>query len=361
MKSLFEMSQIGPLVLRNRLVRSATWEGMANADGTPGPRLVALVQELAEGGIALINTGYISVSADGMQMPGQMRMDNDACIAGARELVEAAHRSGALICAQLVHCGGQSDRRATGVQPMAPSPIEWPGYSEQPAQMQVADIQRIGNDFVQAARRCAEAGFDAIQLHAAHAYLFSQFLSPALNQRTDEYGSTPGNRARFLLETVGAIRDALGDDFPLLVKLNGEDHVEAGLDAEQSAQIAQMLELAGITAIEVSGGTPASGHETPVRKDVSAGYDESYNLDSAQRIARAVDIPLISVGGYRSYSEALRALRSVDFVALSRPLIRESALPRRWAAGELEPSSCVSCNGCFRPGIKEGGIRCVLD
>lgn len=361
--TLFQKSNIKSLVLKNKAVRSATWEGGANADGIPSDKQINLYKELAEGGTGLIITGYIVPCTDGRQTPGQMMLKDEAAVEVYRKLTDAVHASGAKIAGQLVHCGGQSSERMAGRKPLAPSAVEAPQYSSVPEELSIEEIIRIKSAFAETARLCKEAGFDAVQLHAAHGYLMNQFLSPALNKRTDQYGGTLENRARFMLEVLAEVRQAVGDDFPVMVKLNGSDNLEGGLSIEDAVQTAVLLEKAGIDAIEVSAGTPASGKDgAPVRTGVKAGAGEAYNLEYAERIRAAVSLPLMTVGGYRSYGECLRALEAgMDFVSLSRPLIKEPSIIKRWESGNTAPSDCISCNGCFKPGLKDGLIRCVIN
>ncbi|QAR34209.1 NADH:flavin oxidoreductase [Geovibrio thiophilus] len=361
--TLFQKTNIGTLALSNRAVRSATWEGGADADGIPSERQINLYKELAEGGTGLIITGYIVPCADGRQTPGQMMLKDQAALEVYRTLTGAVHTEGAKIAGQLVHCGGQSTERMAGRKPLAPSAVEAPQYSSVPEEMSTEEIERIKSAFAYTAGLCKEAGFDAVQLHAAHGYLINQFLSPALNKRTDEYGGNIENRARFLLEVLAEVKKTAGADFPVMVKLNGSDNLEGGLDIEDSVQVAAMLGKAGADAIEVSAGTPASGKEgAPVRTGIKCGINEGYNLGYAKRIRSAVSLPVITVGGYRSYEECRKAFEAgMDFVSFSRPLIKEPAIIKRWERGDTAPSGCISCNGCFKPGLKEGLIRCVIN
>ena len=203
----------------------------------------------------------------------------------------------------------------------------------------------------------------AVQLHGAHGYLINQFLSPLTNRRTDDWGGSLENRCRFLMEVYGEVRAAVGADFPVLIKLNARDNTPGGLELEDAVFAARQLSQAGIDAIEVSSGTPASGAKSPVRKKINKPEKEAYHREDAMRIKAAVQCPVALVGGIRSFEVALRAVTEdgLDYVALSRPLIREPGLPRRWESGDRRPSPCVSCNECFTPGLTEGGIYCVTE
>jgi 2,4-dienoyl-CoA reductase-like NADH-dependent reductase (Old Yellow Enzyme family) len=201
-----------------------------------------------------------------------------------------------------------------------------------------------------------------VQLQAAHGYLINQFLSSHTNQRTDAYGGELQGRSRFLLEVYARVRAAVGDDYPVLVKVNGSDHLAEGFCIGEAIKVAQNLDAAGIDAIEVSGGTPASGECIPPRRGIISPEQEAYNLPQAQVINRLTRCPVMVVGGIRSVWTAKGILRrgEADYIALSRPLIQRPDLPQhwRWAEGST-PSRCTSCNGCFKAALN-GGLRCVL-
>lgn len=363
MRKVFDETRINGMTLANRLVRSATWEGMCEEDGRPTPKLAVFYANLAKGGIGLLITGYTFIRSDGKQFAGQMGIQSDAFADQLRALTRAVHAEGGKICIQLVHCGGQSSSRVIGGRPLAPSAIEVKQYPEIPAELSVADIEALVRAFGEGAARARECGFDAVQLHAAHGYLINQFLSPLTNRRTDAYGGTVENRCRFLQEVYRSVRSAVGKDFPVLIKLNGDDYVAGGLEADDALFAARALDEDGADAIEVSAGTPASGDRTPVRQGIERREQEAYNLPLAARIKEAVSCPVMVVGGFRTYEIVEGVVRrgEVDYVAIARPLIREPQLPRRWQEGDEAKARCISCNGCFKPGLKEGGIYCVVD
>ncbi len=358
---LFEKFTINGMVLRNRLIRSATWEGMCEPDGRPTQRLIDCYRTLAEGGVGLIITGYTFVSREGKQLPGTMGIHVDDFAEEMRTLTKAVHEAGGKVCIQLVHVGGQTDSKNAGQRPLAPSSIKVDQFPEQPDELFKEEIARLVTSFAAGAHRAKDYGFDAVQLHSAHGYLINQFLSPLTNRRTDEYGGPIENRCRFLLEVYRAVRQAVGTDFPVMIKLNGCDNLEGGLSAEDALFTAKALAAEGIDAIEVSGGTPASGSQSPVRTKIDTVEQEGYNLALAKEVKAKVGCPVFSVGGFRSLDVAQQALaKGLDGVALSRPLIWEPDLPQRWQSGDATRAKCISCNCCFRPGLKEGGIRCVV-
>lgn len=363
MRKVFDETRINGMLVQNRLVRSATWEGMCDADGRPTAKLASLYGNLARGGVGLIVTGYTFISAEGRQLPGQMGIHTDAFAEEMRSLPLAVHPHGARLCLQLVHAGGQTSAKTAGRQPVAPSAVAVPQYQEVPEALSVAEIERLVDAFAAAAARAKECGFDAVQLHAAHGYLISQFLSPLTNRRDDAYGGSLENRSRFLLQVLRRVREAVGSNFPILAKLNGDDYLPGGFSLEDAVVVARALDDEGIDALEISGGTPASGEQTPVRQGVETREREAYNLPPAVRIKAAVSCPVMVVGGLRSYDliEGIVRRGEADYVCLARPFIREPHLALRWAEGNEARARCISCNGCFKPGLKEKGIYCVVD
>lgn len=363
MRKVFDETRINHLSLRNRLIRSATWEGMCGDDGRPTAKLAEYYRTLARGGAGLIISGYAFVRPDGRQLPGQLGAHTDVFADDMHRLAASVHAEGAKLCLQLVHCGGQTVAQVAGAQPVAPTAVRTAQFPELPRALPTEEIAELVRLFAAAARRGKEWGFDAVQLHAAHGYLINQFLSPLTNQRPDRYGGPIENRSRFLVEVCQAVRSAVGPEFPLLAKLNGGDNLPGGLELDDAVQVARMLDDEGIDAIEVSGGTPASGALTPVRQGIETREQEAYNLPFAYRIKNVVSCPVIVVGGIRSFEVAEGIIRreEADYIALSRPLIREADLPRRWQEGNETRARCISCNGCFKPGLNEHGIYCVVD
>jgi len=362
MNSLFDQTTINGMTLQNRFARSATWEGMCNADGKPGQKLIDFYRELARGKVGLIITGYAFVSPEGKQLPGKMGIHSDDFAAIMREMTSGVHEVGGKICIQLVHAGGQTDTSNAGENPLAPSAIATDQYPELPAEMTKEDIDRVVTAFGNGARRAKEWGFDGVQLHGAHGYLINQFLSPLTNQRHDEYGGSIENRCRFLLESYRAIRSAVGPDFPVMIKLNGSDNLAGALTITDAVFAAKSLDKEGIDCIEVSGGTPASGDQSPARTKINSPEKEAYNLPLAQQIRSAVKCPVMVVGGFRSFEVAEKTIQeSADYISMARPFIREPGLVKRWQEGDRAPARCISCNSCFMPGIKEGGIYCVIE
>ncbi len=358
---LFTPHCLRNLKVPNRIVRSATLEGLCSTDGQPSEALLDLYRQLAAGGCGLLISGIAYVAEEGKLIPTGLGAADDRHLEGLKKLAEAVHQSGGLFCLQLGHSGGQGHARVCGRQPLAPSAFELPQYPAQPEEMSQDEIDRLINAFAAAAGRAKQAGCDAIQLHAAHGYLINQFLSPLTNRRQDGYGKNLEGRSRFLLEVVIMIQQAVGADFPLLVKLNGSDNLAAGLGIEESMAVARLLDATGVAAIEVSSGTPASGDQTPIRLRHESGHEVAYNAVLARRIKQQVKCPVITVGGIRSLQIAQGLLRTgqSDFISLCRPLIREPDLPNKLHAGTSDKSTCISCNGCLKTMLK-GNFRCVV-
>jgi 2,4-dienoyl-CoA reductase-like NADH-dependent reductase (Old Yellow Enzyme family) len=230
-------------------------------------------------------------------------------------------------------------------------------------EMTVDDIQEIVVAFGQSASRAREAGFDGVQIHSAHGYLLSQFLSPAFNKRVDDYGGPVENRAKLLLEVLRRLRDDAGSDFPVLVKINSQDFLDGGLTLEDSLKVGAMLQEGGIDAIELSGGTLVSGKLSPSRMGIKSEEKEAYFRDSAKAFKEVLKVPIIMVGGNRSFqlAESLVTQGYTDYVSMSRPFIREPYLIKRWASGDLRKAACISDNQCFGPGMAGEGIYCVAE
>ncbi len=362
MSKLFEPSQINGMTLPNRFVRSATWEAMAADDGACTPQLIECMARLSEGHVGLIISSHAYVLQNGQAGPRQLGIYDDRLMEGLRGMARAVHEYGSPVAVQLAHAGYFAFAKATGELPMAPSAVE--GLSKGPKrEMTETDIAAVVEAFGLAAGRAREAGFDAVQIHAAHGYLLSQFLSPALNKRTDAYGGSLENRARALMEVLGSVRSAVGPDFPVLVKMNSQDFIEEGLTVEDSAAVAMMLQEGGIDAIELSGGTFLSGKNIPSRVGITSEEKEAYFKEAAMAFKKRLNVPLILVGGIRTPQLAEQFFEEglADYFSMSRPFIREPDLVKRWESVDLRKSACLSDNLCFEPTRAGQGIYCVTE
>ena len=362
MSKLFETTEINGMTIKNRFIRSATWEGMAGDDGACTPKLVDLMAKLAEGGVGLIITSYAYVSERGKAIPWQLGIYKDQLIPTLREMTDAVHKTDAKVVIQIAHAGLYADPNITGKAPLAPSAVT--GFTESsPQEMTIKEIQDAIEAFGLAAERAVKAGFDGIQLHAAHGYLLSQFLSPAFNQRNDSYGGSIENRTRFVLEVLNRIRKNVGTDYPVMIKMNCQDFLDNGLELKDSLIAGSMLKDGGIDAIELSGGTLASGELSPSRTKILSEQDEAYFKDAAVAFKKNVDIPLMLVGGIRSFHVAEQIVNDniADYISMCRPFIREPDLINRWESGDHTKSTCLSDLKCFSPALSGEGIYCVVE
>jgi 2,4-dienoyl-CoA reductase-like NADH-dependent reductase (Old Yellow Enzyme family) len=362
MSQLFEPVEINRLRLSNRLVRSATWMGMADEQGGVTDQLVEALGELAGGGLGLMVLGHAFVSPEGRAGVRQLGIDRDERVEGYRNLTRAVHDSGGILVAQLAHAGAFANTALSGLPALGPSRhrVAKDTFCDAFDPGGIADLVEA---FGQAARRAREAGFDGVQIHAAHGYLLSQFLSPYYNRRDDEYGGPIGNRVRVVLEVLARIRREVGSDYPVLIKINCQDYLAGGLTVVDSLEVAARLEAEGIDAIEISGGTRDSGRRIPVRMGIKKQDQEAYFEPEARRFRERLRLRLILVGGIRSFEVADRVVSegTTDCVALCRPLIREPHLARRWAEGDRSRARCLSDNLCYRPARAGEGIYCVVE
>jgi len=359
MSRLFESGTIGGMALANRFVRAATWEGMADEAGAPTPRLIETMKAFADGGVGLIITSHCYVSSDGQASPAQLCMHKDELVVSLREMTAAVHKAGSKIVAQISHAGNFADEKMIGKPAMVASVI--PGLAPPPRrEMTTADIEATVSAFADSALRARTAGFDGVQIHGAHGFLLSEFLSPAYNRRQDAYGGDIGGRARFLLEVYRAVRDAVGKDFPVLVKINCRDFIENGLALEDSIQTTRWLEEAGLDAVEVSGGMLTERKLSPVRPWIDREEKEAYFQEEARAFRKQIRIPLILLGGIRSFGVAERLVDegTADYISMARPFIREPGLINRWKAGDRRKADCTSDNRCILGGREGNGIYC---
>ncbi len=390
---LFTPLAIGGLRAPNRIWRAATYEGLADEHGRPLAELGDLYARLAAGGAGALITGFCYVSLAGRAMqPRQCGIDSDDKIPAWREVIRRVRNSGAgcLVFMQIAHAGRQTLAAATGGRVLAPSAISSPYFRSRPAAMSEPQIRSAAAEFVKAAVRAREAGFDGIELHAAHGYLIHQFLSPHTNRRRDAWGT---DRLSFAREILSGIRSECGREFPILVKLSAGDFHANGLDTSRAADCAAGLESFGAAGIEVSCGTmdlamnifrgalplePVFTYNRlfaarpawqkalwkrlalPRLRRRLEPFREAYNREGARAIRARTRLPLILVGGIRSRGvmEELLCSNDADAVALCRPLIREPELPGNMRAGKSTRSTCVNCNLCAVMCDSPVSLRC---
>ncbi len=338
----FSETKIGRLKLKNRFVRSATWEGMAEEDGSVTDDLIELYKRLSKAEIGLIITGHTYVSKEGKATPRQLGLYKDELISGFKSLVTQVHQLGGKILIQLSHAGRFGRKEFFGLTPLDLNSLT------------KKEIERLIQAFCLASERAKEAGFDGIQFHAAHGYLISQFFSPLFNRRDDEYGGSVRNRARFAEQILSYVKKSLGSEYPVLFKINCEDFSSSGLTLSDAIQIAKILANEGADAIEISGGLLISKEKGPCRT-----YKGPYFLEQALCFKEQLEIPVILVGGIRSYRDAEDALaKGIDLVSMSRPFICEPELVKRWKSGAREDSKCNSDNLCLKSVKTKQPVRC---
>ncbi|MEE8593536.1 MAG: NADH:flavin oxidoreductase [Candidatus Bipolaricaulota bacterium] len=356
MSMLFTQARIGSLEIPNRIVRSATAERLADDTGVPLPELATLLAELARGGAGLIIIGHMYVSTCGRAHPGMTGIADDSAIGVLGLVVDAVHDEGGLIAAQLNHAGMKAAPDVAS--PYAPSDVHPPLAARPATRLSDPQIHTIIASFACAAERAVAAGFDAIQIHSAHGYLGSQFLSPATNRRADVWGGSPSSRMRFLQETCREVRDVVGPDYPLLVKLGMVDQLDGGLQLDVSLSLVERLADFGIDALEISGGI-SQGRSLNIRP-VCEEAEEAYFREFARQARERTDLPILVVGGLRSrpiMEDVLKA-GDADFISLCRPLVCEPDLPRRFENRLQLRSSCVSGNRCWPEKATDMGISC---
>ena len=353
-KQLFEPATIGGIAVRNRIFRSATFEGFAVDGGKISQAMKDMYQDLADGGTGLIISGYMGFSETDNLSASTVNIGSDDAIDTLSELARIVHSAGSRVVAQISHVGSQVTY-APSKEVLAPSDVIDPVNGIQPKPFSQEQIKTLVKEFGQAALRLKKAGFDGVQIHGAHGYLLSKFLSPVYNKRIDDYGGSPENNVRIIIEITHSIKQVCGNDFPVWIKLNSSDfgREDDAYDYDDFVQTASAVAKAGVDAIEVSGGT-MTGKHSPVRSK----SHQAYHLDYAKQIASKIDVPIISVGGFRTFEAAEQALanNSIDAISMCRPLIREPNLVNRWASGDHADATCVACNGCFNP----TGTKCFF-
>lgn len=356
---LFTPVNIGNLQLKNRLVRSATAECLATEPiGRATPALAASYRELARGGVGLIISGHAYVSAEGKAHPEMLSAHCDQMIPGLQTLAEAVHAKGGRLALQINHAGRGCDESIP--QPIAPSAVATPS-GRLPREMAASEIVATVHAFGQAARRAQIAGIDSVQIHAAHGYLISQFLSPHINRRTDGWGGTFEGRTRFLAAVCEEVRGQVGGDYPLFIKLgmmDNLDQVPDGLTPEEGARVVSLLADFGLDAVEVSAGYGGEG-DFASRLAVGSKAPEAYFRPLAIRAKAATHLPVILVGGLRSRAvmDDILASGDADLLALCRPLVREPDLPNRLQSRETTVAACTSGGRCWPKGMGQG-IAC---
>lgn len=374
MSILFTPYQIGSLQIKNRFVRSSTVECLSTPENDISEKYLKIYERLAKGNVGLIITGNYFISQDGRAVDKVPSIDNDHMIVELRKLTELMHQYDSKIIAQINHGGRQSNPKLIKQKPIAPSKVTDKLNGVTPKPMSEREINRVIDDFGKAALRVKKAGFDGIQINAAHGYLISQFLSQYTNKRKDKWGGSFENRMRFLLCIYEKIRKNVGNDFPVLIKLNAVDEFKKGIQFNETINLCIELNKRGIDAIEVSGGIKETGFATTkglipeeeIKQNLNAVkklgfymkkhqlrknalFTEGYYATYAAAIRKEIDAPIIAVGGLRTkaFMESIIEKGKADFVALSRPFIRYPNLVNQLAkSNEQHRTFCYNCNKC---------------
>ena len=385
MNIVFEPIKLAGITFPNRIIRSATYEGMSEKDGKPTEQLLKKYTALAQGGVGGIITGFIGVNEQGRFGSHMALLNNDENIKSYKKITQKMHELGTPIIAQLNHCGGQTKEVDTKMPVIAPSKIS--DYKAK--EMTKDEILEVIEAFVQAIKNAKEAGFDGVQLHLAHGYLLSEFVSPRMNRRTDEWGGNTEKRFRIVKTIFEKAKKEVGN-YPIIVKINGYETLKNGMTIDESVKIAKLLEQAGCNGIEVSNGTMKAGLATMrgnVPWQMIVAQNDSlknmpsfvksiigtiakqtlpqpkpnslYNLDAAMAIKNAVNLPVIVVGGITNLTdiETIINQKKCDLVSLSRPLILEPDLVTKFKTGKQTQSKCIQCNFCII-GVENAPLRC---
>lgn len=382
--AIFSKAKLGGLILKNRVIKAGCFEGMSQ-EGKVQPQLIEHHEQMAKGGVAMTTVAYCSVSQEGRAFDHELWM-REEILPELRHLTSSVHSQNALASIQLGHCGYFSNPGVTGKRPVGASHkfnlfrLSWCKA------LTLSEIQAMTNTFSNAAILAQKAGFDAIEIHAGHGYLLSQFLSPYTNKRKDEYGGNLSDRMRFPREVIQGIRKGLGPDFPILVKMNLEDGMRSGLTIEEAVKVARMFEGAGASALIPSSGftskTPflmlrgripiAEMLSNQKKLAVKAGlylfgkymvkefpYSPLFHLEEALKIKDSVQIPVIYIGGIKTRDEMVKALNAgFDFVQIGRALIHEPLILNQIKNGEDPEALCDHCNRCVAA-MDGGGVYCV--
>jgi 2,4-dienoyl-CoA reductase-like NADH-dependent reductase (Old Yellow Enzyme family) len=385
-RKAFTQGKIGNLQLRNRIIRAGCFEGMCQ-QGSCSEKLIEHHRAVARGGAAMTTVAYCSVAQEGRAYGHELWMRPEV-IPDLKRLTDAVHKEGAAVSIQLGHCGYFASKADTGYQPVGASRKFNLFRISFPRVMNEKDINEVIEQFVNAAIMAKEAGFDAVEVHAGHGYLLSQFLSPYTNKRKDIYGGKLENRLRFPAEVVRRVREAVGQGFPVLVKMNVTDGIKGGLEIEDAVAIAQRLEAEGANALVPSCGFTARTPLMMLRGNVPTmemvavqkswlkklglllfgrlmvqqyKFEEMFLMKDALKILQAVKIPVVLIGGVCSVGNLETVMRAgFEFVEVGRAIIKDPDIVNKWQRGEVTASNCDHCNRCIAE-MDRGGVDCVCN
>lgn len=391
---LFHQTEICGIQLKNRIIRSATHDGLADEKGAPNEELIKKYENLAKNEVGCIITGYAAVSKNGVSpYPNMLKIFDDRVVNDFTKLTNAVHKHDTPIVLQIAHCGRQTSSKTIGRQKVAPSNVLHAFYPDKAKELTESEIYQIIDDFVKASIRAKKAGFDAVQLHAGHGYLLHDFLSPYGNRRNDGWGGSLENRCKIVELIIKGIKSET--KLPVWIKISAEDNRKGGMNIDSSVEICKRLETTGCDAIEVSCGTVQDGMNTMRSKllpmdavfkyrEPCASFSkflksislpvanlvnplikqpaplENFNVDNAEIIKKSVSIPVIVVGGIHKLSDMERILGEgkADYISMCRPFICESDLVKKLKEGRQTESKCIMCNYCGLV-IEKEKTRCL--
>jgi len=348
MKTLFDKTSIGTMEVKNRLIRAAAGDRFA-VNGHMTEKDLNVYEDLAKGGVGTIITGFTYIVESDNASPRSFGIYDDSFISEYKKLTDMVHGYNAKIVLQLVHYGSHViGEVGNNKRVLAPSAVEYRDTKIMPEEITKEEIKHIQKAFADASVRAKKAGFDGVELHSAHGFLLNEFLTPYYNRRSDEYGGTIEDRTKMLLETYSFVREAVGNEYPILVKISCTDGIDQGITFEGFKYACKELVNLGVNAIEVSG----AWHKY-------SSKDEFYFKEYTEKIAEENDVAVILVGGNRNFASMTEILNetSIEYFSMCRPLIAEPDLVNRWESGDNSKAKCISCNGCIGAG-QEG--RCVL-
>ena len=349
MKKLFESTRLNKMEIKNRFVRGATWENMTTEDGHMTEELYQVYEELAKNEVGMIITGYANVVKEEQPNPGMMGIYDDSFIEEYKKLTDLVHEYDSRIILQVAY-GGTKTKFNVGERIIfAPSAVAEKSSNTMGKEMTKEEIKYIVDAFGKSAKRAKESGFDGIEIHAAHTYLINQFLSPYYNRRTDEYGGNLENRMRFLKEIYFAMREEVGEDFPIIAKITATEFFEGGQTFEDTRVICKELEKIGVDAIDLSGNV--HGKAKGMVGEEFDGYtieNEGYFYQYGKVISEEINIPVMTVGGLSDINKIDEILQTtnIEYFAVSRPLLAEPNLIKRWKDGDTSKAKCVRCSKC---------------
>lgn len=361
-EKLFQKGKIGSLDLKNRTVMTAMGVNYSSSTGESTSQEIEYYKARAKGGIGLIITGITNVDGKaGRACGNQLSASHDGCIRTLRELADAVHTYDTKIFGQLHHAGIQTSSRVTGYKPEGPSAIASAVIGEEPHALSIEEIKVLEKQFIAAAVRLKNAEFDGAEIHAAHGYLISSFLSPHTNKREDEYGGSLENRMRILINIIQGIRMYCGPSFAISVRLNSKDHIPGGLEIEESLQIAKKLEELAIDCINISGGTYESGYTVIEPSSIP----EAWKKDYAKAFKQSLNIPVIAVNNIKhpETAEALLEEGICDYIGLGRATLADPQWANKAKAGRDEYiRTCVGCMNCFSQLMKyDRPVTCTVN